>query len=197
MHILHYTLGFPPYRSGGLVKYALDLMLEEQELGCDVCALYPGTVSLFKNKCEVIEQKEYKGIKTFEIVNPMPVPLLYGIKSPKVFFQEKGIDVGSFITLLDEFKPDVLHVHTLMGLPKLFLMQAKERNVKLVYTSHDYFGICPLVNLINRNGMVCSNVSNSKECAKCNAKVHDTWFLRLRNMKWVILLGRRIKQIKR
>lgn len=33
MKILHYTLGFSPYRSGGLVKYAQDLMLEEINLG--------------------------------------------------------------------------------------------------------------------------------------------------------------------
>ena len=32
MRVLHYTLGFPPYRSGGLTKYALDLMLANKLL---------------------------------------------------------------------------------------------------------------------------------------------------------------------
>lgn len=49
MRVLHYTLGFPPYRSGGLTKYALDLMLAEQALGLDVCALYPGSISFVKS----------------------------------------------------------------------------------------------------------------------------------------------------
>ena len=31
MKILHYFLGFPPYRSGGLTKYAFDLMTAQVE----------------------------------------------------------------------------------------------------------------------------------------------------------------------
>lgn len=33
MHILHYTLGFQPYRSGGLVRYAADLMQMQASMG--------------------------------------------------------------------------------------------------------------------------------------------------------------------
>ena len=69
MRVLHYTLGFPPYRSGGLTKYALDLMLAEQALGLDVCALYPGSISFVKSKCTVIKKGDYRGIQKFEIVN--------------------------------------------------------------------------------------------------------------------------------
>ena len=29
MKILHYSLGFPPYRSGGLTKFSMDLMREQ------------------------------------------------------------------------------------------------------------------------------------------------------------------------
>ena len=41
MKILHYTLGFQPQRTGGLVKYAEDLMLEQIAQGYQVAALYP------------------------------------------------------------------------------------------------------------------------------------------------------------
>ena len=53
MHILHYTLGFSPYRSGGLVKYAKDLMQTQIKLGHLVVALYPGGTSLFEKSCHV------------------------------------------------------------------------------------------------------------------------------------------------
>lgn len=33
MKILHYTLGFQPSRTGGLVKYAEDLMNQQVEIG--------------------------------------------------------------------------------------------------------------------------------------------------------------------
>ena len=40
MHILHYTLGFQPYRSGGLVRYAADLMQMQASMGHKIFALY-------------------------------------------------------------------------------------------------------------------------------------------------------------
>ena len=40
MKILHYFLGFPPYRTGGLTKYAYDLMQAQvadgNEVICDI-----------------------------------------------------------------------------------------------------------------------------------------------------------------
>ena len=30
MRILHYALGFPPWRTGGLTKYCVDLMLTQK-----------------------------------------------------------------------------------------------------------------------------------------------------------------------
>mgnify|MGYP001344578015 CR=1 FL=1 len=36
MRILHYGLGFPPYRTGGLTKYCVDLMLIQKKMGHDV-----------------------------------------------------------------------------------------------------------------------------------------------------------------
>lgn len=47
MKILHYILGFPPMRGGGLTRYVVDLMHAEKELGHDVYAMYPGNFSFF------------------------------------------------------------------------------------------------------------------------------------------------------
>ncbi len=41
MHILHYTLGFQPYRSGGLVRYAADLMQMQASMGHKIFCLVP------------------------------------------------------------------------------------------------------------------------------------------------------------
>ena len=45
MKILHYFLGFPPYRSGGLTKFAYDLMNAQVSDGNEVAALWPGTMT--------------------------------------------------------------------------------------------------------------------------------------------------------
>lgn len=196
MTILHYTLGFSPYRSGGLVKYAMDLMLAQNRLGCSVIALYPGGTSFTHRKCWVHQDKDYNGITTFELSNPMPVPLMYGIKDIEQSMACLHLDIASFECLLDSLKPDVFHIHTLMGLPLEYIRMAKEKNVKIVYTSHDYFGLCPKVNFINQRGEVCLD-SSCERCEVCNANAKSALFLKLRNAKWVVPFKKIARRMKR
>ena len=46
MKILHYSLGFPPYRTGGLTKYCIDLMLTQNEQGFETALLWPGRIRI-------------------------------------------------------------------------------------------------------------------------------------------------------
>ena len=55
--------------------------------------------------------------------------------------------------------PDVIHLHTLMGLPLEFLEIAHERNIKIVYTTHDFYGLCP--KMLEPNSM---DLLQSREC---------------------------------
>lgn len=196
MTILHYTLGFSPYRSGGLVKYAMDLMLAQKRLGCSVIALYPGGTSFTHRKCWVHQDKEYNGITTFELSNSMPVPLMYGIKDVDRETSSQGLDIVSFKQMLDTVNPDVFHVHTLMGLPLEYLQEAHDRGIRIVYTSHDYFGLCPKVNFINQNGEVCLGAS-CERCEVCNANAKSALFLKMRNAKWVVPFKKIARRKKR
>ena len=196
MRILHYTLGFPPYRSGGLTKYAEDLMQTQSKLGHEVVALYPSGISIFHKKCHVKKEYSNSGIKIYETVNPMPVPLLYGIKDPANMMDESSLDETSFEELLKTEKPDIFHVHTLMGLPKRYLQIAHDRNVKIVYTSHDYFGLCLKVNFIDENGAFCDAICADK-CSKCNQNGKPTWFLKARNAKCLVPLKSLARKLKR
>lgn len=196
MRIIHYTLGFSPYRSGGLVKYAKDLMVAQADLGHSVVALYPGGTELLHKLCYVHEDIAYESIRTFEMSNPLPVSLMYGIKDVERETSGQGLDEKSFLVMLDEVKPDVLHVHTLMGLPLEYLQIVHDRGIRIVYTSHDYFGLCPKVNFINQDGEVCLGAS-AERCAVCNAQAKSAMFLKVRNAKWVVpfkTIARRLKQ---
>lgn len=196
MHILHYTLGFSPYRSGGLVKYAKDLMQAQIKLGHLVVALYPGGTSLLKKSCHVHCDKTYDGIRSFEMTNPLPVPLMYGVKDTEIATNLKNLDIYSFECLLDDVKPEVFHVHTLMGLPLEYLQIVHDQGIRIVYTSHDYFGLCPKVNFINQKGEVCLGASADR-CAVCNAHAKSAMFLKVRNAKWVVPLKSIARRMKR
>ena len=50
MRILHYALGFPPYRSGGLTKWCVDLMVQQAKEGHEVAMLWPGKMGIATKK---------------------------------------------------------------------------------------------------------------------------------------------------
>lgn len=163
MRILHYGLGFPPYRSGGLTRYSVDLAVEQAKNGDQVGLLWPGEINPIK-KFKVKKRGLYQKVQSLEIINPLPVPLDEGIKDVNEFIKSGKQEVC--ISFLEQWKPDVLHIHTLMGLNKEWIDACKSLKIKTVFTTHDYFGICPKVTLY-KNGDVCDS-EDCKDCVECN-----------------------------
>lgn len=140
MKILHYTLGFSPYRSGGLVKYVTDLMKEQNRKNNQVFALYPGQINILK-KHVYIKKSKNKIVESYQIINSLPLPLFGGIKIPRDFMITTSKKV--YKDFLKSINPDVIHVHTLMGIHKEFFDVASEMGIPIIFTSHDYFGLAP------------------------------------------------------
>ena len=170
MKILHYCLGFPPFRTGGMVKYCLDLIKEQLKLGNEVSLLWPGVIKNYSKSIKIKVQNKYKiegdlYCNSFEIINPLPISLLDGIKEVEEFTRIKQED--AFLEFFRKQKFDVMHIHTLMGLPKECLSAAKKLNIKLIFTSHDYFGICPKCSLM-KGSKICVNDHACNDCEMCN-----------------------------
>lgn len=174
MKVLHYSLGLPPFRTGGLTKYSVDLMLNQVASGNEVSLLYPGHFTLDK-KLRIDENESFKGVKVYEILNPLAVPLLSGVPNPEEYLKDVDIDV--YKDFFKAAKIKILHIHTLMGLDKELVAAAKELNIKTIFTSHDYFGICPKVNLIDLQGEICTDYGNGKNCITCNRNGYSNFLI--------------------
>ncbi|VKF91854.1 Glycosyl transferases group 1 [Streptococcus pneumoniae] len=141
MKILHYTLGFQPQRTGGLVKYAEDLMIEQIAQGYQVAALCPGRIKFFSKKIEIIKATS-RQFECYELLNSLPIALFGGISDPTAFMTP--CDKNVYRTFLEKVQPDIIHIHSFMGLHKEFLEIAKNLNIRVVFTSHDYYGLAPV-----------------------------------------------------
>ena len=165
MRILHYFLGFPPYRTGGLTKYAFDLMKSQSIDNHTVFALWPGQMNIMSNVIRIRSRRNINGIESFELINPLPVSLDEGVAVVDEFMKSCNPDI--YKGFLMKIKPDVIHIHTLMGVHKEFIDVAQELHIRTVYTSHDYFGICPKATLY-RYGATCDDDHGCKDCIQCN-----------------------------
>lgn len=165
MKILHYFLGFPPYRTGGLTKYVMDLMEEQSKSGNQVIGMWPGEQRLCTKKIYVKIRKKDEGIISAELINPLPVPLDGGICSPSAYSQR--VEKNYYIRILKSLNPNVIHVHTLMGIHKEFFAACQELNIKTIFTSHDYFGLCFKTTFM-KNHILCKDHKDCRNCIECN-----------------------------
>lgn len=179
MRILHYTLGLPPYRSGGLTKYTYDLMKEQAKNRDEIYLLFPGHLTR-SNKTSIKRYKVINGINAYELINPLPVPLMNGIKNPDAFME--STDYVIYKEFLNSLKIEIINVHTLMGLHKEFFIAAKEIGIPILYTTHDYFGLCPKVNFLDSNSILCED-RNPNKCSHCNFKADSLKKIRVLQSK--------------
>lgn len=184
MRILHYTLGLFPYRSGGLTRYTSDLMQAQSKNPEDqISLLYPGDISLINTKRHIVRRRSYGKVKVYEIKNPSIVPLLHGVKSPASITRNTNtLSEEKLDRFYAQTQPEIFHLHTLMGLPYELLLYLKRKGVKIVFSTHDYFGLCLKVNFVDHSGNVCTRHSPSL-CATCNQDAPSDIFLRIRNLK--------------
>ena len=165
MIIIHYFLGFPPFRSGGLTKYAFDLMKAQADDGNRVIGLWPGRMKINHKKVSIKICSPIENIDNHEIINPLPVPLDEGIINIDAYIKE--CDKQVYIEYLKKVNPHVVHIHTLMGLHMEFLEACQELRIRTVFTSHDYFGLCPKVTLFYGN-TICDTSFTCDKCPVCN-----------------------------
>lgn len=168
MKVMHYSLGFPPYRSGGLTKFCVDLMVQQAKEGHSIALLWPGQMGFISKKTSIRTSKvdfDGQSILSLELVNPLPISFDEGIINIDEF--TKDVNSNIYEKILSEFQPDVIHVHTLMGLHRSFLETAKRMKIRLIFTAHDFFPICPKVTMF-RQGKICDCVNSCEYCGVCN-----------------------------
>lgn len=180
MNILHYTIGLPPRRSGGSVQYAHDLIVEQQRQGHNVMVLTCGDTLLRGRRCTIKKNPSRCDITSYRLTNPLTPTLIYGTRDPRQQHRDIKIDTAAITRLITGNKIEILHLHTLQGLHRDIVELFKRQGVKIVYTTHDFHGICPRYNLIDLYGNLCDKVDSGK-CARCNANEPGDTFLRLAN----------------
>lgn len=186
MRILHYFLGF--HRQGGLNRYAADLAIAQAEAGDEVSVLYPSGSLLPQKRARIHRKRPVRGVRCFSLTGGRIVPLLEGIGDPQLILDPPRIlSMRAITEFWETIRPDVLHIHTWMGFPEEILPVAEASGTRIVYTTHDYFGLCPTVNRLKEDGSVCQGGSD-RECSMCNRRAPGERYLELRNAETLIRL---------
>ena len=77
---------------------------------------------------------------------------------------------GPALRLMDEMKPDVVHLHNFKELTFSFLAAAKKRDIPVVFSLYDLWAMCPQSNLAYYKGGTCSRYMGL-HCVRCAVPV--------------------------
>lgn len=188
MKILHITLGLPKYRAGGLINYAYSVAMTESKIGHDVTMLYPGHYDMLRRHSRIKKIMQAEHFRVYELINPSFVAVPLGIKNPDLFL--KSSDSRMYAEFLQMITPDLVHVHTFMGFHKEFFEELKRFPAPVVFTTHDYYPVCPKTSRVNEKNEICQH-ENALNCARCNAQARNSILVQyVLQSRWYPLLKR-------
>ncbi|MDD3626426.1 MAG: glycosyltransferase family 4 protein [bacterium] len=75
-----------------------------------------------------------------------------------------------FEKILDDLKPDIIHIQHLYNLSINFISLAKKRGIPIVMTIHDFWYMCWNNLLLKSSGKLCTPKRKLKECLNCIKK---------------------------
>jgi glycosyltransferase involved in cell wall biosynthesis len=162
MRILHLGWGFTPWRSGGLIRYAEDVMALQASRGHDVHYLCAGR-HYPRLRGPRVKRRRRDGVQVHEVVNG-PILVDLGTRVPALDLREPWLE-GVFRRLLAELQPAVVHVQELLGFPSSVLEIARSARVPVAMTLQDYFPLCPSVRLLDADGRLCDRRELVPACA--------------------------------
>jgi len=80
---------------------------------------------------------------------------------------DRDSNIPLFIKRLDNFKPDLLHLHNIARIGEFVVIEAEKRGIPIIQTVHDYWLVCKQRDYYDwKKGQVCI-AKNWDGCNKC------------------------------
>ncbi len=116
------------------------------------------------------EQSDFfgKDISKDESFDGLPVRRLY-YNPPATFeatYRNYFVD-KEFEHFLDVINPDIVHFQHLVRLSASMIEIAKRRRIPTILTLHDFWFLCPQIQLLTNDNQICSGRDSNAKCANC------------------------------
>ena len=152
---------------GGLTIYVDELVKEQISNGHRVSFFCNGDRNiLFYPYLKKYHEGVSDNLAFYELVNsPNKFPNQRG--RPLEEISNKSIE-KIYKRVLDECKPDLVHIHELKGTTASLIGITKSRGIPVVFTLHGYWPLCSEVHLFDYKLESCTDFNNGYKCIPCN-----------------------------
>lgn len=148
LKLLYVVHGFPPETWAGTEIYTLNLARQMQARGHEVVVL--ARTARGEGPDFSIREERFEGLRVLRILRREPDMSLADS------YRHAGAE-AAFARLLLAEKPDLVHFQHLIHLSAGLVEVARELDLPTVLTCHDYWALCPRVQLIRPDGVRCED----------------------------------------
>jgi len=148
MRILQVVHSFPPGDFGGTEMYTYSLSMELSKTR-EVYVLYPA----YGGSRYDLNYLKRNGLNIYELNIPFSERIMRLFNFKSSYLDAKVEE--KFRELLIKIKPDCIHFQHLIGLSASLIKIANEKGIPTVLTLHDYWFICPAIQLLKCNSTIC------------------------------------------
>ena len=174
-------------RGGGVSVYLNNLMAAmSAQPDTEVAFLSSGISYDLRRRAPRWEQMRHGDTKDrerrYEIVNSGVLsPAHHAFGNPAQLSHPATRDV--FFDFVEKTGPyDVIHFNNLEGIPADALeVKARWPEIRVVLSLHNYYPICPQVNLWHREKVACTDFKAGSKCGDCLVHKHDERLVRMAN----------------
>jgi len=181
IRILQVVHGFPPKNLAGTEIYTYFLS-KELSRRHDVHVFYP----TYGKNAYSVKHFVRDGLTLHEL--SLPYNLTERIKKDIIYrstYMNKKVE-EKFKQTLDKVAPDIVHFQHLINLSASLIEVTKGKGIPIVLTLHDYWFICPLIQLLTSDYNICTGPDEqAKNCFECWNK-RKVEFLANYLRKWLI-----------
>lgn len=165
-------IGNAPHDIGGVANYSRPLAIKFTQLGHNVFYLYSGAYNRKYNwfimPYLVINRRNFP-FECAEIINSPNLPFNFGIPELDLFSPNIEKIICRY---LDKIKPDILHIHSRLGLPTSINEIAFQKGIKVLNTIHVYGYLCQKRVMIDKEGKLCVGPHDFLKCALCTGMLN-------------------------
>ncbi|MDR6100986.1 glycosyltransferase involved in cell wall biosynthesis [Agrobacterium larrymoorei] len=157
-------------RGGGVTVYLDNIVSEMISRGHDVYFLSSGTsYDIFRSKSYVRKTKcRVAACNTYEIVNSSVMAPSHAFWGGEEISMLDESMVGCVSQFVEEHGPfDVVHFHNLEGLSLKIISKDIFKEAMIFHSAHNYFSICPQVNLWRYETANCVDYNDGQACTYC------------------------------
>jgi glycosyltransferase involved in cell wall biosynthesis len=152
---------------GGVANYTRPLARKFVDLGHNIFYFYSGAWNKRYNWLLAPYLRINKKNFPFECAELINSPnWIYNYGNPLLDISVSSVE-RLFTQYIKKIKPEIMHVHSRLGLPASLIEVASKQGVKVFNTIHTYGFLCQKRVLIDNNGLLCEGPVDLGKCAEC------------------------------